>query len=554
MSNTNYLKSPKKKLTASYIIALSLIAFLSISSQVIIRTVLSKQEKDARVINISGRQRMLSQKISKIALQLERASSNRQYAKLQGEFKSVIELWSSSHYGLKERSLELDLGGENSETISKMFAEITPNFDQMKQAAENILEESSPQYIDPYVSVILQNEASFLRQMNIITFQYDHESTSRIKQVETIETILLVITLLSIFLEAKFIFRPAVKAIDKYLNETISRGLALRDAHQNLLNTNQEKESVEKELYEQLEKNHQLQININKDLELKINERTREIQDQKEEIEQQASKLQKQNEVVSNVNRKLTDSISYAKKVQHSILGHRQNIINEFKDGFILNRPKDIISGDFYWFYQKEDLRILVAADCTGHGVSAAFMTIIGNLLLNDIVINQQIHSPKEILNFLDMELYALLNLKNVNKISDGMDLGLVAIHSDRREIEFVGAKRPLYFVGKDNKIDKIQGSKSTIGYHAKDVRKQFESSIIDYQSGDRLYLTSDGFQDQFGGSQGSKFLQKRLIEALNRTINYPMVKQKKVLEGVFEKWKGTAPQTDDVLIVGVEL
>ncbi|MBB3697877.1 SpoIIE family protein phosphatase [Flammeovirga yaeyamensis] len=550
----NYQKSPKKRLTTSYVIALSLIALLSIASQVVIRTVLAKQEKDARVINISGRQRMLSQKISKMALQLETAKSESQFAELKSEFIEVIELWSSSHHGLKERSEEMDLQGENSETVTKMFEGIAVNYESIFDASNKILEFESPDGIEEYVNIILQNEASFLRQMNVITFQYDHESTSRIKEVENIETILLAITLISILLEAFFIFRPAVAAIDKFLNETMQRGLALKEAHQSLLTSNLEKETVEKELFEQLQMNHNMQLSYNKDLEDKIEERTREIEDQKEEILQQSNELLEQNEVVSKVNKKLTDSISYAKKLQQSIFSKREDILEQFVDGFIIDKPRDIISGDFYWYYSKDDIRFIVVADCTGHGVSAAFMTIIGNLLLNDIVVNQKVVSPKEILNFLDMELYALMNLKNVEKISDGMDIGLVTINSEKREIEFVGAKRPLYVASGNEDVKKIEGSKSTIGYHTKDTKKEFEPTLLTYQKGDRLYLVTDGFQDQFGGNNESKFLQKRFIDALNRTNGFDMIKQKKVLEGVFDKWKGSNEQTDDVLVLGVEL
>ncbi|MBB6459060.1 SpoIIE family protein phosphatase [Flammeovirga kamogawensis] len=548
------LKNPKKRFTASYIIALSLIALLSIASQLIIRSVLTEQEKDARIINISGRQRMLSQKISKLALQLERANSTKEYSILKSQLKDVMHLLSTSHFGLMNRSEEMELGGENSETIKKMFEDISENFESIFKAGNSILLSSHAYEIKEDVSTILKNEGSFLKQMNTITFQYDHESTSRTKKVSFIEYVLLFITLGAIFLEAFFIFRPAVNAIDKYLRETISRGIALQDAHNNLIESKEKTESVEKELFEQLQKNHDLQVNINKDLELKINERTREIQDQKEEILQQSNELKYQNEVISKVNVKLTDNISYAKKLQHSIIGNRQSIIDQFKDGFITSKPKDIISGDFYWFYQTENLRFLVAADCTGHGVSAAFMTIIGNLLLNDIITNQKVFSPDNILNLLDMELYALMNLKNTKKVHDGMDLGLVVINSDNRTIEFSGAKRPLYFVGKDNVIEKYAGSKSTIGYNSKTARKDFNSTLIHYQGGDRIYLTSDGFQDQFGGATDTKFMQKRFVETLNKTINYPMAKQQKVLDAVFDKWKGTNTQTDDVLVIGVEL
>lgn len=548
------LKNPKRRFTSSYIIALSIIALLSITSQIIIRNVLNKQEKDARVINISGRQRMLSQKISKLALQLERVESHHGFKKVKMELMEIFNLWSSSHYGLRDRSYEMQLEGENSDLIQKMFIEIAPDFEEMKEACEQIKVLKNNVEIHPFVTQILSNEGSFLKQMNTITFQYDNESTARIQKVKLIEMALLVITLLAIFLEAFFIFRPAVNAVDKYLKQTISRGLALREANDNLLESNEKKELIEKELYTQLEKNHQLQLNVNKELERKIDERTREIQEKNEEILLQSEELQNQNKMLVSANQKITESITYAAKLQHSILGYRQNILEHFKEGFILDKPKDIISGDFYWFYKHEELRFMVVADCTGHGVSAAFMTIIGNLLLNDIIVNQQIKSPNDILSLLDIELYSLLNLKNIYKVYDGMDLALIVINEDHRSIEFSGAKRPLYFVGKENKITKLLGSKSTIGYSAKSIQKKFTLEEVTYQGGDRLYMTTDGFQDQFGGKSNTKFMQNKLIETLNKTINYPMEKQEKVLENVLDKWKGENVQTDDILLVGIEL
>jgi len=257
--------------------------------------------------------------------------------------------------------------------------------------------------------------------------------------------------------------------------------------------------------------------------------------------------LELQNQLISDKNQQITDSIKYALRIQQAILGNPERLQKIFPQSFIFFSPKDIVSGDFYWFYQKEDTKIVIAADCTGHGVSGAFMTVLGSDLLDNIVKNQEIFSPAQILTNLDKAILAVL--QKDSSIADGMDASVLRV--EKEKIWFSGAKNPLYFV-KNNQIDFIKGSKSPIGgsYYYKD--KIFEESelLIDTQLD--CYLFSDGFQDQFGGTENRKFLNKRFRELLFSIHSHALTEQKLILEQTIRQWKGNLPQTDDILVIGI--
>ncbi|PWJ44339.1 serine phosphatase RsbU (regulator of sigma subunit) [Sediminitomix flava] len=534
---------------------------MSITSQLIIRGVLSKQEKDARVINISGRQRMLSQKISKLALQLEKESEYERYFDLKKEFEQVIELWSSSHYGLIERKEGMGLGGENSTDVTTMFDGIKYNYELIEEAAFSLIKSDLDTDKHKLVAQILMNEGDFLKGMNSITFQYDFESTSRIQTVKKIEIVILIITLTTILLEALLIFRPAVIAMTRYLSKLTEKNHELEVAHQDLKISNELKKHAQEELIAQLQENHNLQMSINQELEVKIEERTKEIQEQKEEILQQSQELQAQNDRIfdqnlqlSKVYKKVTDSINYARRLQNAMLGSRKSILAHFTDGFIMSKPKDLISGDFYWFHKNDDFKLLVAADCTGHGVPAAFMTMIGNILLNNIIIENKIVEPSKILEELDARLYQFLNSKRAEKVYDGMDIAIVRIDEAKKEITFGGAKRPMFIRRSNGEFEIFKGARVTIGYTSKQYEKIYPSVTTNYKTGEQFYLCSDGYQDQFGEKDNMKFQQSNLISLIESLGGVNMDEQKKVLRKSFDDWKGNVPQTDDVLIVGIEL
>ncbi len=265
--------------------------------------------------------------------------------------------------------------------------------------------------------------------------------------------------------------------------------------------------------------------------------------------------LKKAYEQIALQTTKIIDSIKYAKRIQESVLTPVSEIKTHFRDSFVFYKPKDIVSGDFYWFAQQEDHLILAAVDCTGHGVPGAFMVVLANALLNDIVNEKNIIYPAQILKILDEKVREALHQEQNTSSRDGMDLALMVFHRKTSEITFAGAKNPLYRV-KNGKIERIKGSKFPIGgsLMKKVTERQYESHTIRVQENEMYYIASDGFADQFGGSMNRKYMAKRFRQFLFQISDLSSEKQLQALENEFEVWKGDTKQTDDILILGVRI
>jgi len=268
-------------------------------------------------------------------------------------------------------------------------------------------------------------------------------------------------------------------------------------------------------------------------LEEKVIERTAEVVAQKEELAQK--------------NKDITDSIRYAKRIQFAILPP----VLPFADTFILFKPKDIVSGDFYWLDVIGDLEFLAAVDCTGHGVPGAFMSIIGYNSLNKIVKEQQIYKPSDILDRLNYEVTTSLQKQDAHggAIQDGMDLSLTCYNKKTGILQFAGAYNPLWLV-RNGDLQEIKADRFPIG-RSKDVDKKFTTVDIQVQKGDVFYFFSDGYADQFGGDSGKKFKSKPMKELVLALQDLPMERQKEVLEGTLDAWRGDIEQVDDILVIG---
>jgi serine phosphatase RsbU (regulator of sigma subunit) len=273
------------------------------------------------------------------------------------------------------------------------------------------------------------------------------------------------------------------------------------------------------------------------DMERKVYERTQEVIEKSGKLEL--------------AYREIRDSITYAKRIQESILPSQEIISKVFSNSFIFYRPKDIVCGDFYWFTQKGDEVILAAIDCTGHGVPGALMTVIGNSLLNQIVSTSSSTDPAVILGQLDKKLYETFQQHGNVGTNDGMDAALFRYKINKREITFAGAKRPLYMF-KNGELIEVKGNKSPIGSYGHDLDKLFTSHKITVNTNDTIYLFSDGVQDQFGGEGGKKFMIKRFRELLEEIQPLSMTEQAKRINQEMDKWQGKFEQTDDMLLIGV--
>ena len=291
-------------------------------------------------------------------------------------------------------------------------------------------------------------------------------------------------------------------------------------------------------------------------LEEKVRERTREIEEQKVEIEAQRDEITEQKKYVENQrdkiaqqNKEITDSIQYARHIQTAVLPGKLSLEKTLPDHFILLRPRDIVSGDFYWVEQKQEKVVVCAADCTGHGVPGAFMSLLGLTFLNEIVNKDEILKASEILNRLRMYIIKAMSHKD-SQARDGMDVSLVVIDRQLNVMEYAGAYNPLIII-RDGEIIEYKADKMPIGKHEGE-EKTFTNHRIRLQDKDMLYLFSDGFADQFGGFDGSKYKVKPFKRLLQQISREETGKQKELLEHELKEWMGQTDQLDDILVMGI--
>jgi serine phosphatase RsbU (regulator of sigma subunit) len=275
-----------------------------------------------------------------------------------------------------------------------------------------------------------------------------------------------------------------------------------------------------------------------------------------------------QKKQIETAHEEITASINYAQYIQSSILPKAEQLELSLGDHFILHKPVEIVSGDFYWTAEKDHKTIIVAADCTGHGVPGAFMSMLGITLLNEIVNKESVCYPADILNHLRKEVTDSLKQKGDRwEQKDGMDISLCTIDRKKMKLQFAGAINPLYVIREncpeniglvhDESTDRvrlieIKGDPMPIGIV--DDMDSFSCHEIDICKGDRFYLFSDGFPDQFGGPDHKKFSYKRFREHLIKTKSDSMADQKLKLETVFNEWIGSNSQTDDILVIGFRI
>jgi PAS domain S-box-containing protein len=278
-----------------------------------------------------------------------------------------------------------------------------------------------------------------------------------------------------------------------------------------------------------------------------------------------------QRAIIEEKNKDITDSIEYSKRIQSAVFIEKEKLKEYAPESFIFFKPRDVVSGDFYWFHNyeiKKDIRsdggfgykagaevlVVAAVDCTGHGVPGAFMSIIGNTMLNQILNHLEVTTAASALDYLDAEMKNSLNKENEEMpLRDGMDIALCFVDIKDKQLEFAGANNPLYLV-RNKELIKIAADKQPITPSREYEHKPFTNHKVELQKGDCVYLFTDGFADQFGGPKGKKFLYKQFQELLVRISNESMEDQKRLLYEAFEAWRGNQPQVDDVLVIGIRI
>ena len=255
---------------------------------------------------------------------------------------------------------------------------------------------------------------------------------------------------------------------------------------------------------------------------------------------------------IQNKNKKITESINYAKRIQTAILPNTRLINRALPDSFILYKPRDVVSGDFPWFVQIKGDIFIAAVDCTGHGVPGALLSLIGYFLLNDIVRSRKVTDPGRILDLLDEGVTSTLRQDEESTTKDGMDIALCKVNLEAAEVEYAGAHRPLYIM-KNGMMEEIKGNKFPIGGGIFKNQTNFTNTKVKLSKGDSIFFSSDGFPDQFGGPEGRKFGPKKTREIIERVHTLPMNEAIKIFDQEWEGWRGETKHTDDVLLIGIK-
>ena len=254
---------------------------------------------------------------------------------------------------------------------------------------------------------------------------------------------------------------------------------------------------------------------------------------------------------ISFKNEQITNSINYALRIQKATLPPEEQVKSILPEHFIIFKPKDIVSGDFYWIKEADDKIVVVAADCTGHGVPGAFLSMYGIAFLNEIIIKENITDPAEILDHLRDIAIKTLNAGRNEEIYDGMDIAILSIADDWSRLKYAGAFNPLWLV-RDNELIVYKADRMPIGKF--DNMNAFSSHDIELKKGDTLYIFSDGYSDQSGGSESSKYLIKRFRKLIRSIAVKEMNEQKEMLISEHLNWKGNEEQMDDILIIGLRV
>jgi serine phosphatase RsbU (regulator of sigma subunit) len=319
------------------------------------------------------------------------------------------------------------------------------------------------------------------------------------------------------------------KQIEILLTEALDINKKLQEQDAELWKTN-----------EQLAKSSTLLEEANETLEQKVIDRTSEIFAQKEKIEHQKDQIE--------------SSIRYAKRIQEAILPTIEEIWEELPNSFVFYQPKDIVSGDFYWFKKRNHLIFIAAIDCTGHGVPGAMLSMVGEGILSYIVGELGITNAGEILAMMHILVRQQLKQNQSSDVRDGMDLGLCVIDTLKQELQFSGANNPLIYIQNET-LTIIKGNKLPIGGFQHEEERKFTSHTIDISQPTVFYLCTDGYKDQFGGAEIKKFMSKNLNNLLLKIHKLSAVEQKQILQETINlwMWEGKSKQIDDITLIGVQ-
>jgi len=288
-----------------------------------------------------------------------------------------------------------------------------------------------------------------------------------------------------------------------------------------------------------------------KEINNELKEKGFELSVQSQQLKDLNEKLEKQTEDILIRQKQTTDSIQYASRIQSALLPFSEHFNKHFNQYFIFNKPRDIVSGDFYWLKKIDNTIVLVVADSTGHGVSGAFISVLGISILNELADSMSQNSTSQILGKARDRVKFLLHQKNGNENKQGLDISLIKIEQDKKNIQFSGAYNNAYII-ENNKLTTLKADRMPVAYYRKE--KDFSTHNYKYNSQPKIYLATDGFQDQTGGLKERKYFKRNFSDFLFKISNLPFPEQNKRIEQELSLWKGKLKQIDDILIIGTEL
>jgi len=362
------------------------------------------------------------------------------------------------------------------------------------------------------------------------------------------------ITALLATLMARLVGRKYEKTIEVQ-NVTLENANEELNTINNELKAKNDEINLQKTIIEDQHRHVQQQNEELQTINDQLSQKNEEITLQKTIIEDQHEFVKTQNEQITEQNEQITSSIQYASRIQEALLPPEQLLNEVFEDSFVFYKPRDIVSGDFYWLRQIGDIVVFAVADSTGHGVPGAFMSMLGIAFLNEIV-SEETHdfascTASIILNdFRERIKDSLRQTGEDDQTKDGMDMAIIMLNTKTNALQFAGAYNPLYIV-RNNVLTEVPADKMPVGVYLKD-KELFTNKKVQLQKGDRLYMFSDGFYDQFGGDTGRKFMKKPFRELIVDISSKPMKEQKEIIDKKFNEWKGEYDQADDILIAGI--
>ncbi|MEZ5012487.1 MAG: SpoIIE family protein phosphatase [Bacteroidales bacterium] len=415
-----------------------------------------------------------------------------------------------------------------------------------------------------YQYMYMPRQNSLLYKGSVIRIVSDRTAEKMVAKKELIKlvillTIALMVVMVLIYRKVKVITHPIKKLVDNV--DRITGGHLSERAEvtgNNEITKLSEKFNM---MIDELEKYYN-------ELEQMVKERTAKIEKQKMEIEAQSDVLREQKNKLYERNtqlkaayieideqkRHIMDSIYYARRIQTAILPSGELIEKYLRNVFILYKPKDIVSGDFYWFHADGTRSMIAAVDCTGHGVPGAFMSIVGNNQLNHAVNVTKAIQSDDILNDLNRGVINTLNEhSHESKVMDGMDMALCLFNREMTRVQFSGANNPMVFI-RDGELTQYRGDKFPIGAYEGSAPQVFTRVELDLKKGDMIYIYSDGYADQFGGPDDKKCTTQKFKQLLLDIHGNPLDIQRDMLDRALVDWMGDAEQVDDILVIGIRI